>query len=63
MAGHQHYSADAILHRIRWEFQIVRGMRKFKANNNWTAPLARWFLNRHPEMPGFFSLRNGPHQS
>ena len=51
------YSARAILHRIRWHFQIDRGRRGFKCNNNWTADMARWFIKRHPESPKFFGLR------
>ncbi len=61
-AGYARYSSDAILHRIRWHMQIERGQRDFKCNNNWTAPLARWFLERHPELEGFFELRESPHQ-
>jgi len=57
-AGHERYSADAILHRIRWHEQIERGNRGFRANNNWTAPLARWFLARNPQLPGFFETRD-----
>lgn len=53
----QRYSADAVLHRIRWEMQIERGNRAFKVNNNWSAPLARWFMAVHPEHAGFFELR------
>ncbi len=56
-AGHPRYSSDAILHRIRWHFQIEQGRLDFKCNNNWTAPLARWFLARHPELPKFFETR------
>lgn len=55
--GWARYSSDALLHRIRWEFHVERGDREFKANNNWTAPLARWFLKRHPDMAGFFETR------
>lgn len=55
--GWQHYSSDAILHAIRWEYQIERGHREFKCNDHWTAPLARWFLAKHPHMVGFFELR------
>lgn len=55
--GWKRYSADAILHRIRWHHHVERGDRAFKANDHWTAPLARWFLTRHPEMPDFFELR------
>lgn len=51
------YSADAILHRIRWHFTIERRDRAFKCNNNWTAPLARWWLERHPEHSEFFETR------
>lgn len=56
-AGFSRYSADAVLHRIRWHWQVERGDRGFKANNNWTAPLARWFLKRNPKAEGFFELR------
>ena len=55
--GFKRYSADAILHRVRWHMHVERGNRAFKANNNWTAPLARWFLKNHPEAAGFFELR------
>ena len=48
MAGFKHYSSDAVLHRVRWHQQVERGHRDFKCNNNWTAPLARWCLRRHP---------------
>lgn len=56
-AGFKRYSADAILHRIRWHFQIDRGDRDFKCNDHWTAPLARWFVARHPEHRDLFELR------
>ena len=55
--GFRHYSADAILHRIRWHFTVERRIGGFKCNNNWTAPLARWWMLRHPEYPKFFELR------
>lgn len=60
--GFKHYSADAILHRIRWHFQVERRLREFKCNNNWTAVLARWFMQRHPEHEGFFETRSSPHK-
>lgn len=56
-AGFDHYSSDAILHAIRWEEHIEKGNREFKCNDHWTAPLARWFLANHPELPKFFELR------
>ena len=55
--GFNHYSADAILHRIRWHSHIERGDREFKANNNWTSKLARWLMEKHRDMAGFFETR------
>lgn len=60
--GFARFSADAVLHRIRWHHQVDRGDRDFKCNNNWTAPLARWFISRHPELATFFELRESPHR-
>lgn len=59
LSGYQfkRYSADAILHRIRWHFTVERRDRAFKVNNNWSSILARWWLSRHPEYEGFFELR------
>jgi hypothetical protein len=59
--GFARYSARAILHRIRWHYHIERGMREFKCNNNWTPTMARWCLNRNPQLEGFFELRSSPH--
>jgi hypothetical protein len=56
-AGYSRYSADAILHQIRWTYQIERGHRDFKCNDHWTATLSRWFMNKHTHMSGFFELR------
>jgi hypothetical protein len=55
--GFDRYSADAILHRVRWHWQIERGDRGFKINNNYAAPLARWFIKRNPKHAEFFELR------
>ena len=56
--GFKRYSSDAILHRIRWHYHIERtGHEDFKCNNNWTADLARWFMDNHPSHTGFFELR------
>jgi hypothetical protein len=58
--GFTHYSADAILHRIRWHFRVDMGMRDFKCNNNWTAKLSRWFMESHPSYNEFFEIRASP---
>jgi hypothetical protein len=62
-AGHIRYSADAILHQVRWHYTIDQGDRDFKANNNWTAPLARWFLANHPDKARFFETRKSPEKA
>ena len=59
--GFTHYSARALAHRIRWHYQIEKGEREFVFNNNWTAPLARWFLKRHPDLPKYFEIRRSIH--
>lgn len=56
--GWRHFSADAILHRIRWEFTVERNDGEWKCNNNHTPALARWFMTRHPHTAGFFALRS-----
>lgn len=58
--GFTQYSARAILHQIRWHYHIERGNREFKANNNWTPTLARWFMAKHPELGEFFETRQSP---
>lgn len=61
-AGRKRYSSDAILHRIRWHYQIERGDDQFKCNDHWTAKLSRWFMEKHPEHAGFFETRRSPHE-
>jgi hypothetical protein len=56
-SGLKRYSADAVLHRIRWYCQVERRSGEFKCNNNWTAPLARWFMATYPRHAGFFETR------
>jgi hypothetical protein len=59
--GFQHYSADAILHRIRWETATARGLEGApKLSDWWTAFYARKFMNVHPEYRGFFRTRRQP---
>lgn len=59
--GIEHFSADALLHRIRWEFHVERGQGDYKVNNNFSAPLARWLIKKRPEFSGFFALRKSQH--
>ena len=55
--GHQHYSADAVIHRIRWETGVVTQGDDFKINNNWVSAYVRLFERDHPQHAGFFRKR------
>lgn len=59
-AGHRHYSADAIMHRVRWHTGVETTNHAFKINNNLVAYYARHFMNRNPHMRGFFHTRQSP---
>lgn len=59
-AGHRHNSADAVLHRVRWETAVAGGLgsgESFKINNNYSAYYARKFHEAFPEYDGFFRTR------
>ena len=54
-----HYSSDAIVHRIRWYTAIETQdhTADFKINNNWTPYYGRLFMVDFPEHEGFFRTR------
>ena len=57
-AGYEHYSADAILHRVRWHVDIeTRGGDGYSINNNYSSRYARKLMDECPEFAGFFRLR------
>jgi hypothetical protein len=56
-AGREHYSSDAVLHRIRWYTAVESHGEEFKVNNNFSAVFARWFHDAYPERAGFFRTR------
>ena len=56
--GHRHYSADAILHVIRYEAAVKKDpLELFKINNNFSSRYARKFIQEFPEHKGFFEIR------
>ena len=55
--GYEHYSADAIMHRVRWETNVVKCHRQFKINNNFVTFYARLFMAEFPQHEGFFETR------
>jgi len=55
--GFKHYSADAIVHRIRWETGVETRGDEFKLNNNYISAYARMFERDFPQYQGFFRKR------
>lgn len=51
------YSADAVLHRMRWYTEIETRGDRFKINNNYAAYYARMFMKDFPQYRGFFRTR------
>lgn len=58
-AGRLHYSARAIIHRIRWEREVdQREEEEFKISNLWSSRYARKLIGTDPNRWGeFFELR------
>lgn len=57
VCGQERYSADAILHRIRWHYHIERGERDFTVNNDYSSRYARLLMQVDPSFVGFFEVR------
>ena len=55
--GITHWSADNILHKIRFETAVKGKGDTFKINNNYSAYYARKFMKTYPMYDGFFELR------
>ncbi len=55
--GFRHYGMKSIWERMRWHFQIEKGDQEFKLNNNYTSRYARKLVHDHPELEGFFEMR------
>lgn len=60
-SGHRRFSADSILHRIRWETTVAAKNSRFKVNNNFSADYARKFMRQFPEHNHFFEIRKRHH--
>lgn len=57
LAGRRRFSADAIMHRIRWFTQIETTGRPFKLNDHYSAFYARKFVRCFQKHAGLFELR------
>lgn len=56
-SGWTRYSADALLHRIRWHYHVEKGDRAFLINDHWSSRYARLLIDIDPSFQGFFELR------
>ena len=55
--GYGHFSAKAIVERIRWETSLGDGAPDLKMNDHYTAFYARRFAAIHPVHAEFFRIR------
>lgn len=57
-AGHEHFSIDALFHRLRWYYTVEsKSHEPFKLNNNFTSFYARLIMQREPDLADFFEIR------
>ena len=57
-AGYEHYSMDAIFHRLRWHYNIEnKSTEPFVLNDHFTSFYARLVMSREPDLADFFSIR------
>ena len=58
--GRKHGSSDAVMHRIRWNYETSseNGAEHPKLNNIFSACYARKFHRQHPQHDGFFFTRH-----
>ena len=62
-AGLRRFSADAILHRMRWFTAIEARGDGFKLNNNHASFYARQLIADDPTSADFFQLRRPPRRA
>lgn len=55
-SGHR-VGAKAVWERMRWELVVETDEASPRLNNNYTSRMARLAMARHPELDGFFDIR------
>jgi hypothetical protein len=55
--GHRRFSADALLHRIRWEASVEKAGSPYKINDHFSAYYARLWIENNPGRENFFERR------
>ena len=61
--GFVRYSADSLLHQMRWHHHVEKGNREFVVNDHWGAVLARRLIRDDPTYSTFFELRKSKHDA
>jgi len=57
-SGRRHFSAKAIMERVRWEVAMsTQDDEGFKINNNYTSRYARLLVEEYPVFENFFEMR------
>ncbi len=56
-AGHERFSSQSIIERIRWKTNVESKNSKFKINNDFAAFYARKYHKYNPQYDGFFKTR------
>lgn len=57
-AGHTHYGIGMLWEAIRYDYSIRLGPdHGFKMNNNYRSRMARFVMDSHPSLKGFFETR------
>jgi hypothetical protein len=51
------YSAKIIFHIIRWNTMLSGKDSEYKIDDGWISHYARLFMDKHPELNGFFETR------
>lgn len=55
--GYSHYGIRTLWERMRWHFHIEKGDNEFKLNDHFHSRYARKIMAEHPDLDGFFELR------
>ena len=56
-AGHNRFSAQSVIERIRWKTSVETRGGEFKINNDFAAFYARKYHEAFPQLDGFFQTR------
>ena len=53
----ERYSAKIIFHIMRWNTMIEEDSSEYKIDDGWISHYARLFMDKNPELEGFFQTR------